>query len=331
MAIPWTTKIFKKLGQLVSLRNGTSVLSRTTVSNLSKSLMSSYITDQFPLETDVDCTFQSFDQCWRFLYRLMVANSQSVDGNALTAGTPTFSGAGTPTIQDNGTPTAGQVTATQMLLNGDVVRLYYNGSSWEVNSMKRGRVSPNATTGTLYGVYNNDDRDGLDPIGYQFTINAPAAQVLNDGGGLLNTDQDAIAGGVKSTNCDADGKVYLTIVESPTGTFTINAWDSSANRTGGTSTGKLFHTAAYTTTGAKAIVADNTSGISGTITVDTLGADSTIEIILKIALQSGDEFTISEATVSDDGVFVSAFRDALGVVLPVDLTGSETIADSLAE
>lgn len=329
MAIPWSTKIFKKIGQLVSLNNTETFENNESIKNEVNSLFISYITLGFPLEEDVDGTFQGFDDLFQFLKDLMIDNSQTINGNTVAAGAITFTGAGTGKIQDNTSPTpvADQVTPTQMILDTDVIRIVNIGAGvWTLNSLLRGKLGKQAQDNILYG----DDNvvNGVDTAGIAFTIVDPVAEVLNDGGGLLNTDQDLIAGGSKNVNSDADGKVYLEITGA--GPSSIIAWDSAANRTAGGSTGKVFSTASYASPGNIEIVEENSSGITGIIVVDSLGADLTVEIILKIAYANGDEFEVGACTSSDDALFETFMRDVIKLVLPADLAGGETIADALA-
>lgn len=212
MGVNYSGAIFKKLGQLVSLYNGSTIKDRTTIKNSVKALIRSYFIDQYPLEDDVECTFITFDDCFDHLVKIMTDDSESVDGNAVSAGSVTTD----PDNTGDGSVTG--LTATQMLLNGDVIRLYFNGSNWDIYSLLRGKIAAQAETDEEFG-------SDTDYIGYVFTI--------------------------------ANGS----------------------------------------------------------------GAD----------FVTGDQFIIEAATVSDDGIFQSFFRDVFSKVLPYETDGSETVDDALAE
>lgn len=284
-------------------------------------------------------------------------------------------------------------------------------------------LSARATTGTAYSA------DGVN-----FTITAPAVVVENDGSNQLASL--SLTGAVKSTNCDADGRVwidlagkedaiteandgndqvagydgitglvcgtntdsagilYVTVVDDGGGDFHVNLYNDSARGAGDL----VAHTASYSSAGEKALVADNASGLGGTIDVDdstgfaadaditvtfpfvqvsvykesgksnlvaqsawTLGTgnaapsgtaftltaqnssglsgtvtvsytadDGDIAAIPIINFAVGDEFRWS-TTTDDAGTFEAFFRDVWGKALPSNAAGAETIADSLAE
>jgi hypothetical protein len=77
-----------------------------------------------------------------------------------------------------------------------------------------------------------------------------------------------ITGVALCKNCDIDGKLYISIVDDTGGYFHIDLYKATARAAGDL----VGHTATYNSTGAKAIVADNSSGLGGTITVDAVTA-----------------------------------------------------------
>jgi len=208
MVIDYEGSIFKKIGQLINLYNSTTVQDRTGIKSSVKSLMQRYFIDQMPLEDGVECTYQTFSDCFDWLSDEMTADSETVDENDVTAGSSTFTGTDV---------SLASLTATQMLLDRDVVRVEYLGSDlWSVSSTKRGQLAERAETDVAFPT-------GDDLLGYTFTI--------------------------------------------------------------------------------------------------TEGGSASYDV--------GDFFIIDEATVSDDGIFQTYFRDAHSKILPS--SGTPTIADTLAQ
>lgn len=84
-----------------------------------------------------------------------------------------------------------------------------------------------------------------------------------------------VSGQVADNNVDVDSKHYIKIVDDTGGFYHIDVYEDATMAAGDL----VAHTATYNSTGAKALVADNASGLGGTITVDAvLGIDSDIEI-----------------------------------------------------
>lgn len=192
-----------------------------------------------------------------------------------------------------------------------------------------------------------------------------------------------ITGAALGVNCDTAGKIYATIVDDGGGSYHVDFYKATARAVGDL----VGHTASYSGAGAQAIVADNSSGLGGTITIDAVtAADADIECILafrrvrvykeaglsnvvaiggltadgtttlveqnssgltgtavvaytdgeaSVQVRVGFAFAVGDkiyfTTTNDEaGTFAEFFRK-LGIALPVDLTGSETIADTLAE
>lgn len=322
MPITWgSTGVFGSIGKAVKEANADSV-SPSSIQSAAKSFVQNYITYNFRYLAQL--AFQSFnDLFWEGLVAKMVEDGQTVNANAVDSGSIAIDGAGTLHIHDaNGVD--GFVTATQMLLNDDTIKLTCTSASagadtWQVDSVQRGRVSGTATTGTLYGEELTDS----DKCGLSFTIQEPVNIITGDTGGLLTSA--AITGGEKLTNCDADGKVYLDINEDGYGNYTLTGYAAAAGLI--SHADSVFHVD-YATTGAKTITADNGSGLAGTVTVATLGTSESIVMTLKIPYAVGDEITIGESAVTEDGVFQTWFRDTFSKCLPS--SHAPTISDELA-
>ena len=155
MAIDYEGSIFKKIGQLVNLYNSSNIQDRTGIKSSVKSLMQRYFIDQMPLETDVECTYQTFDDCFEWLSDQMTTDSETIQENDVTAGSSTFTGTDV---------SLASLTATQMLLDRDVVRVEYLGSDlWSVSSTKRGQLAERAETDVAFPTED-------DLLGYTFTI-----------------------------------------------------------------------------------------------------------------------------------------------------------------
>lgn len=77
--------------------------------------------------------------------------------------------------------------------------------------------------------------------------------------------------GVSDSNSDADHRLHFSIVDVGGGTYRVDIYQDSAR------TAQVGHTANYTGTGVSSITEDNSSGLGGTITVDSVvGADTDI-------------------------------------------------------
>lgn len=82
-----------------------------------------------------------------------------------------------------------------------------------------------------------------------------------------NTQLSRWAGitGIATTNTD-DGRLYVSIVDDTGGFFHVDLYSDSAR------TALVGHTATYNAAGSQAIVADNTSGLGGTLYIDAATA-----------------------------------------------------------
>ena len=106
--------------------------------------------------------------------------------------------------------------------------------------------------------------------------------------------------GVTDANTGPGKKLWIEVVDDTAGYFHLDVWKNAAKDE------KVAHTATYNSTGAKALVADNTSGLGGTITVDAVGpadADITIRFGTYTAtwysMKAGTETAYSFATSVD--------------------------------
>jgi hypothetical protein len=215
-----------------------------------------------------------------------------------------------------------------MLLDDDTIRIVCTSASvgedsWAVWSMLLGRISGTAKTGELFG----EELTASDKCGVSLTILEPESYVSGDTSGIFgDPTESTILGAEKGVNCDDDGIIYVAVTNDGYGNYEMIGYPTSTDRTN--LTNAVFHTAAYSSTGSKAIVADNASGLSGTVTIGALAADSAISYYAAIAYAVGDTFLIGPASVTDGGVIQTFFRDNFRRSLPQ--SGSPTIADSLA-
>ena len=194
MAIDYDGEIFKKIGQLINLYNSETIQDRTGIKTAVVSLMRRYFTDQLPLETDVELTYQSFDDCFDWLSDQMTDDSESVQENDVTAGSATFTGTDV---------SLASLTATQMLLDRDVVRVEYLGSDlWSISSTKRGQLSERATTDVAYPA------SGDDLLGYTFTVTEGGSASYSAGDYFIIDEAEVSDDGVIQTYFrDAHDKV----------------------------------------------------------------------------------------------------------------------------
>jgi len=326
MAITWTgAGVFGTIGKAIKEANANSV-NASAVGVSARSFIRQYILYNYRYLAE--STYQNWeDMWWLALVADMDDDSQTVNGNAVTAGAVTFSGAGTMAIQDAAaSPVADQVSPTQMLLDDDVFRIECTAASagndtWVVNSMRRGRISKTARTAQLYG----EELTADDVAGISFTILEPTDRITADPSSVLTSF--AITGGEKSVNSDDDGKLYVEVLADGYGGYDMVGYPTSADRTAKTN---AVFSVNYSATGGHTISEENSSGLAGTVTIQTLATSSAITLELKIAYAVGDAFYVAACTSDDGGVIQTYMRDAYSKTLPYDTTGSETIADSLA-
>jgi len=307
--------VFGSIGKAVKEYNADSV-SPSAIQSRASAFVNAYILNNYGILGR--STSQSFADQLEDMIALMVEEAQTVNGNAVTYGSEDFEGLA---LGDTMTGLA----ATQMMIDDDTITIEcvtakVGTDSWRLTSMRRGSVGRTATTGVAYPAADTEDVAGL-----EFTIAAPAAEVFNDGSAIVGS-ADTITGGVKGTNCDADGKVWCKVEESA-GTYTMTVYPTEGDRTGDSN---AVATVVYTAIGSATVTEAASSGLAGTITIDTLATDAGLEIKLNVPYAKGDIYTIGDTTSDDLGVFQTFFRDAIKRTLPNDLVGGETIADSLA-
>lgn len=190
------------LADLVAALNSAKASAQGNIGNVVNRLKA-YLTDLLPAQ--IDCTYSTVDDILDDMIAKMIVESQTVDGNAVSA-----------SEEDNaanriGTGTLEGLDATQMAVNDDIriecVSANTAGAErWRLHSRTRGAIAGQATTGTAYPEEGQDDDAGI-----EFTITRKTAcTVAEDGGSQLANV--TIAGGVKGTNCDAEGKVYAKVL-----------------------------------------------------------------------------------------------------------------------
>lgn len=118
----------------------------------------------------------------------------------------------------------------------------------------------------------------------------------------LNDNNNQLSGwtgitGLTFDNTD-NGKLYVNIVVDGGGFYHVDLYDDSAR------THKVGHTATYNSNGAKAIVADNASGLGGTVTVDArTAADTDIVVYFAVAkVEWYDRFLSADSAVAPDRI-----------------------------
>ncbi len=77
---------------------------------------------------------------------------------------------------------------------------------------------------------------------------------------------------------DGYGQLYFALIDDTGGYYHVDVYSHSD------ATGLIAHTASYNATGIKALVADNASGVTGTVTIDTLGTGTAIMRYLNYAI-----------------------------------------------
>ena len=129
-------------------------------------------------------------------------------------------------------------------------------------------------------------------------IDSPGAQITNIASAILETgdvgnemsDYENMTGLV-SQNTHA-GVLYISIVDDGAGFFHAAFYKDAAR------TQLVAHTATYNAIGAKALVADGSSGLGGTVTIDAVGPaeDFTVQCLAKLGGISVRGITTSKAT-----------------------------------
>jgi len=253
----------------------------------------------------------------------MAEAEESIDGSAITATAPTYD------AQNAGTGSLATPTSLSQLLTDEFWELECKSISggagaetWQVRGQPHlhGILAAALTTGVAYSAV---DANGEALFSVTLTAyTAGAGYVLaGDAGGVIAAY--AFTGAVKGVNTDSAGDVYPSLVDDGGGDYHVDIYSDAAR------TVKVAHTATFTGTGDQKLVADGGSGLTGTVTVASLGAMSDAQVRVGFAFAVGDKLYFT--TTNDEAGTFSEFFRWLGIALPVDLVGGETIADALAE
>lgn len=254
----------------------------------------------------------------------MVEAAETIDGSAVAATAPTYD------AQNVGTMSLATPASLVQLLTDEFFEVECvsisggaGAETWQVRGQPHlhGVLTSNLTTGVAYTA-----QDANGQTLFTVTLTAYAAgtgyKIAGDAGALLSAW--ALTGAVKGTNTNAAGDLFLDVVDDTGGYRHVDIWKDAAR------SAKVGHTATYNTTGAKAIVADGASGLGGTVTVAIVaGVETDLQVRVGFAAAVGDKIYFT-TTNDEAGTFAEFFR-RLGISLPVNLAGGETIADGLAE
>lgn len=253
----------------------------------------------------------------------MTAHSDSINGSAVTIGSPTYMDA------NAGTLLAALASATQLVGNEafelEVVSVPSAGTErWKVTgepSLHGQLPTQVVSAGGATVIYDNNGQALFTVTVTPYTAGT-GYKLSGDAGGIISVY--TLTGAVKGSNTSAAGDLYPSVVDDGGGDWHVDIYKDSGR------TSKVAHTATFTTTGAKALVADGGSGLTGSVTVTALTAVADAVVRVGFALAVGDR--VKFATTNDDGgKFAKFFREELGVAIPVNLAGGETIADTLCE
>jgi hypothetical protein len=158
MAINYN-ELFRDLGKFARQYNATALDQVNYRAALASYVKNYYLVKTAPLL--IQTSFSGYADVLQALADYMLYDGESVQENSVVAGLVSFSGTGPGSIQDL-TATPGQVTPTQMLIGGDVIRLVCSVArsgqdTWTVYSQRRGTLGAKATTGVLYGIPDTED------------------------------------------------------------------------------------------------------------------------------------------------------------------------------
>lgn len=246
----------------------------------------------------------------------MSAGDESIAANAVSVSAVSATVAGNGWIEDeSGTP--GQVTVDQHAVADGRLRVVFDGSSfavWRAVGDAPARRLGRATVGQAF-------TGG----GVRFTVRLPDLAITGDGEGQIAAF--APTGLLLDGTTDATGTIHLSVVDE-SGSFRIDCFADPGR------TALVAHTASFTAAGSLALIADDDSGLGGTVTVAEpaggFGANAGIAALVPVPFAAGDAFAFT--TDSDDaGRFQSFLRDHFDAVLPAVGGGAETLPDSLAD
>jgi hypothetical protein len=253
----------------------------------------------------------------------MTEAEESIDGSAVAATTPTYDpdNAGTCALA---TPSG----LTQLLtdefweLECTSVAGGAGAETWQVRGQPHlhGVLSGALTTGEQYAGADSNGQTLFSLLLSAYTAGA-GTKLIGDAGGVISAY--SFTGAAKGTNTSQAGDVYPSVVDEGGGDWRVDVYSDAAR------TVKVAHTATFTSTGAQVLIADGGSGLTGSVTVASLAAMSDAVVRVGFAVAVGDKVYFT--TTNDEAGTFSEFFRRLGVALPVDLAGGETIADALAE
>jgi hypothetical protein len=208
-------------------------------------------------------------------------NSVTNTGSALSYPTIEIKNAGRLQLIKNET-TGDELLFYFLILDGEIVTIDMNPGLKTITSDWRGNVLGELLPNSDLGVFklesfpraNQGDTEGANLISVFITDAAPRES--GDDNNQLSDWADIT--GIAQSNTDF-GWIYVSIVADGGGFFHVDLYKDS----GKAAADLVGHTGTYNGAGAEAIIADNTSGLGGTITVDAVvGADTDIEVIFTI-------------------------------------------------
>ncbi|MEO7957869.1 MAG: hypothetical protein ABIW76_14375 [Fibrobacteria bacterium] len=207
---------------------------------------------------------------------------------------------------------------------------YFRGGPGLISVVSRiGTTVYSMRVTTWTGIWDSTYGKGTEPESASGALASPAF-LETDSGGYLSGYHN-ITG--YTANLDASGKLYFNIVNTAGSTFRIDIYSNSARTT------LVGHTATFTNTatGAKAITADNSSGLGGTITTDITVAASTSNdcrfLRLTVGTGEGASFTVGRryflcdfSTFGTQRISYVKVTAISGDVLTVDYVGPRAFA-----
>lgn len=248
---------------------------------------------------------------------------ESIDGSAVTATAPTYD------AQNTGTGSLATPTSLTQLLTDEFWEAECTSISggagaetWEVRGEPHlhAVLSAAMTTGVAYAAV-----DANGEALFTTTLTAYTAgtgyKLSGDAGGIISVY--TLTGAAKGTNTSAAGDLYPSVIDDGGGNFHVNVYKDSGR------TALVAHTAGFSTTGAKDLIADGGSGLTGSVTLTATTAIADAVVRVGFAFAVGDKLYFT--TTNDEAGTFSEFFRKLGIALPVNLAGGETISDALAE
>lgn len=247
---------------------------------------------------------------------------ESINGSAVSATAPTY-----PTANAGTFALSTPASLAQLLASESWVAECVSISAGAGHEVWQVRGEPD-----LHGVLRSTLTSAVAYIGQDRNLQAlftatltpytagTGYKIAGDAGNKISAY--AFTGAVKGTNTSAAGDVYPSLIDDGGGDFHVDVYSDAAR------TVKVAHTASFSTTGVKSLVADGGSGLTGSVTIATLAAVADAQVRIGFVVAVGDK--VNWTAANDAGGVFSEFFRSLGVALPVDLAAGETILDSLA-